>query len=399
VREAREDIRLARRISEDAREWKLHDKPLYRDEELAEAQQWMARAAPSSDEVEFIRAGAEQDQRLKQEELERQARELAQKRVARSRGVALTFTMAMALVLIVLLVLQVFTQINLNTKDQALAKSNQALADSEATQAAENRQLRQSLPVNVTNLNDSGPGSLRAAIATATPGEAITFQKDLAGTITLTSGPLTIGQDVTISGPSSGQLSISGNHESRIFIVQSGLYVTMSNITLIDGHAAYDKSDLRPGAGGAIDNEAFLTLINVVMRDNVADTEGGAIYNYVNLQLINCTVEENTAASGGGGGIYNDGATLLLIRSAITANKAAGDGGGIAEVAPPNSAPDLTYTDVRSHSSITGDVTSKGMGGGVYVSGGRYDYDDTITVATNHPANFDCSTQAGCPSN
>jgi hypothetical protein len=57
----------------------------------------------------------------------------------------------------------------------------------------------------VSNLNDSGPGSLRATIAAAASGDTIVFQAGLTGPITLTTGSagcgLTISQNLTISGP------------------------------------------------------------------------------------------------------------------------------------------------------------------------------------------------------
>src|SRR6516164_9801929 len=62
----------------------------------------------------------------------------------------------------------------------------------------------------VMNLNDSGPGSLRAEIAAAngTPGaNTIDFAHRLHGTITLTSGELSISNSVTINGPGADKLS------------------------------------------------------------------------------------------------------------------------------------------------------------------------------------------------
>ena len=75
--------------------------------------------------------------------------------------------------------------------------------------------------LTVTNINDSGAGSLRAAIAiadAAKTSDTIVFASSLNGqTITLTSGELFINFDVTIAGPGFDKLTISGNHASRVF--------------------------------------------------------------------------------------------------------------------------------------------------------------------------------------
>ena len=63
--------------------------------------------------------------------------------------------------------------------------------------------------ITVTNTNDSGPGSLRQALADANDGDTITFA--VTGTIVLTSGGLVIDKNVTISGPGADRLSIDGN--------------------------------------------------------------------------------------------------------------------------------------------------------------------------------------------
>src|SRR6516162_3471932 len=65
----------------------------------------------------------------------------------------------------------------------------------------EDRTLLNAPPLLVTNLNDSGAGSLRAAVqaADASHGSTIDFAKGLHGTITLTSGELDITSSVTIN--------------------------------------------------------------------------------------------------------------------------------------------------------------------------------------------------------
>src|SRR4029077_4877434 len=57
----------------------------------------------------------------------------------------------------------------------------------------------QATTIIVTNTNDSGPGSLRQALADANNGDAINFDSSLnGGTITLFSGELVVNKSLTI---------------------------------------------------------------------------------------------------------------------------------------------------------------------------------------------------------
>src|ERR1043166_5617387 len=60
--------------------------------------------------------------------------------------------------------------------------------------------------ITVINLNDSGAGSLRQAIADAVPGDMINFT--VTGTINLTNGELLVTNDLAIIGPGATNLSI-----------------------------------------------------------------------------------------------------------------------------------------------------------------------------------------------
>ena len=95
---------------------------------------------------------------------------------------------------------------------------------------------------NVTNLLDSGAGSLRDAVVAANANagaDTIVFEAGAAGTIILTTGQLEITDDVTITGLGAAASTVSGNNASRIFYIYSAnasLTVSISGLTLTDGN-------------------------------------------------------------------------------------------------------------------------------------------------------------------
>src|SRR4051794_8133768 len=68
--------------------------------------------------------------------------------------------------------------------------------------------------IAVKNTNDSGPDSLRAAVAVANAADSIVFQLPVHSTITLTSGELTVTKTLTIDGSMAPDLALSGNNAS-----------------------------------------------------------------------------------------------------------------------------------------------------------------------------------------
>lgn len=78
--------------------------------------------------------------------------------------------------------------------------------------------------VVVSNTNDSGTNSLRDAIANAVDGDTITFSLPSGSVISLTSGELAIGKNLTINGPGAKQLTVQrstldGQADARVFSV------------------------------------------------------------------------------------------------------------------------------------------------------------------------------------
>ena len=152
----------------------------------------------------------------------------------------------------------------------------------------------------VANNSDSGPGSLRAAIASAVAGDTITFAPGLAGqTIALTSGQLDIspGKNITIDGAAAAGLTISGSNASRAFFVNANV-VTSTNFAVKNLIVTNGKTTDRGGAIGTTD-EVNLTVENVQFNNNVADKGGGAIFGNFNntLTVTNSKFNGNVATA------------------------------------------------------------------------------------------------------
>jgi len=178
---------------------------------------------------------------------------------------------------------------------------------------------------NVTNLNDSGAGSLRQAVldANANAGaDVITFQSGLSGTITLTTGELDLYDAVDIQGPGPATLSVSGNNASRVFYIYSPangpIDVTISGLTITGGN---DPSE----GGGIVDFSENLTLDNDVITNNTTDGFGGGVAKEQlagTLTVLNSTISGNHAGSGGGIYLYSADAPVTIQDSVISNNTA-----------------------------------------------------------------------------
>ena len=94
----------------------------------------------------------------------------------------------------------------------------------------------QAATITVTNTTDSGPGSLRQALADAHNEDVINFDSSLNGqTITLTSGELVVNKIVSIYNPDPNNLAIDANHASRVFHVTGGASAGISGLSIING--------------------------------------------------------------------------------------------------------------------------------------------------------------------
>ena len=220
---------------------------------------------------------------------------------------------------------------------------------------------------NQSNGCGIGQCTLREAVndANLLPGsDTINFQAALTGTIVLTNGHLSITSDITINGPSARTLSVSGNSNSRVFVVSgSGNVANISGLTITGGNAQpilFGATLIGDGGGILNANGATLNLSNVSVSGNSATSLGGGVATRAILlvttrtNITNSLISNNSAILGGGG-ISNLGTELLsgaittISNSTITNNSATAEGGGISNTAATLN---LTNTTI-SHNQST----------------------------------------------
>ena len=207
--------------------------------------------------------------------------------------------------------------------------------------------------ITVTNTNDSGPGSLRQALADANDGDTINFDVLLKGqTIALTSGELVIDKSITITGLGSDQLAVSAGFQYtfRIFHVMASPTVTIEGLTI--GPSLYFSGC------GIQNDQAILTINNCVVAGNAGLDSGAGISNGGTLTVNNSSVSGNVLEYQGSGVGISSGGTLIINNSIISDNisgKGQTDGGGI------YSSGILEITN-----STIADNSVGGPGGGIY---------------------------------
>ena len=260
----------------------------------------------------------------------------------------------------------------------------------------------------VTNLDDAGAGSLRAAItdANAAGGDnTITFDGTLLGTITLVSSLPAITSAVTVTGPGSGVIAISGDFSYRILAVNLGASLNISGISLVNGAVAGACSD----CGGAILNWGTLEVAGVAFDANSAKA-GGAIDNYGLANIRTSIFTSNSAVGVGsaGGAIFNNSISgVLHVATSTFIGNTAGTGGGAIDAFREFTVENSTFlsntsgseggavrgrtgaTAVINASTFSGNGTTGGnnMGGALKIDGS---VDLTNTIVADSTGGGDC---------
>ena len=244
----------------------------------------------------------------------------------------------------------------------------------------------------VSNLADSGPGSLRQAVldSNALAGaDEITFQAGLTGTIVLTSGEIPITDDLTVSGPGASVLTVSGNDSSRIFRVDDGTAavreVTLSGLTMTEGRLL-----VFGGANGGavyVNGEDLTVLDSVISQSSAlpfgATTKGrgGGLASFGGNLRIERSILTGSSASWGslsgrpslGGNLHVEGGSLTLVDSVVSEGNA-DLGGGI-------NLEDGTFVIRRT--TIADNASPFAIGAGIAIDHGELDVEESTLSGNN----------------
>ncbi|WP_376794185.1 protein kinase [Thermogemmatispora sp.] len=359
MRQVGEDLLLQHRVSADVQEWWRRGKPrdrLYRGSQLKEALRWQERSSLNVHEVAFLQAS---------------------RRASTLRRVGLVLIVLIILTLLIpaggLLYLQV-------------------------------------APLQVTSLQDDGPGSLRQVIAEAKPGQAISIQSGLTGVLSLTHS-LDINKNLTIRGPGADKLTISGQPDAEngyaihilgrtevlfsdlsfserqpspnsFFFNQGKLTLQRCRVSRITVTSITSSNGSTQVEGSAIENspqaELFLLQSSIThVQSNGFGAHAAAILNnggsvaLSGSQITDNSVKDTDSRgdSAGGGVIVTLKGSLTLTDSIIANNQVSSQedayGGGISAL---NSKVQLTNTRLVGNTVI---AAHRGVGAGLQASGGQ----------------------------
>lgn len=270
----------------------------------------------------------------------------------------------------------------------------------------------------VSNLADSGAGSLRQAIDDANTNsgaDIIEFAAGNTGTISLLSALPTITEEVQINGLGRSLTTIdAGSTTFRIFDQAALSPLTLRYMTIQGGRSAQ---------GAAIFSRATISLYDVRIQNCLAagpngsgagqDGEGGAIYHngglatcfLTNCLITNCDATGGDGANGTGGSAYggaiyvNSGGLNLLSTTIQQSHATAGDStggsgnGGIGLGGGIYAKTVIVLTDSIMQNCSASGGAGNGTGNGGLARGGAIHGEGTVDV--NDTSIISCSAVSG----
>ena len=240
----------------------------------------------------------------------------------------------------------------------------------------------------VTNCNDAGAGSLRAAVVAAASGDTIDLSSLACSSITLTTGTIATGvDDLAVVGPGRDLLTISGGGTGQVFVHVGAGQLYLRGFTLTDG-AKYSDDD-EPARGGCLYSQGSVFMVDagakycIAQANGSGHVRGGAVYARAGAILFQSTISGSTAHSAGGvssgGGLYSPGS--VLAKYSIFRNNAASTDSGSGYGGAAFLGGDVTIVRSAVHANSAGHV------GGLLLTGTNASQNlviDGSTIADNY---------------
>lgn len=190
--------------------------------------------------------------------------------------------------------------------------------------------LTEGANIVVTNGNNAGEGSLRAAMDCITAGDTITFSG--VSVVSLTSGPLLVTKDMTIEGGSGVTITRNSASKFRIFTVDN-ITAVFNNLNITNGRTTDQAGGIQNGGnltlnfcnitgnespqGNAIQNDQVIVLNNCNVSDNNGNSFGNGMTMYGDSTIANNTIFSN---NGGSGLQTSNGSVILTLTNCLFVN-------------------------------------------------------------------------------
>jgi hypothetical protein len=246
----------------------------------------------------------------------------------------------------------------------------------------------QAEPITVTNLHDSGLGSLRAAIIQANSDKTIeqvpdliTFASGLTGSIKLEKPLPQIYDSIDIYGPGARLITVDASqiqHQADVAVFED----LTGNTALTISGLSLDNADTGNELGGFIEAQyTDLTLNDDAFVHDHSRFSGGAVFStYGSLTIDGCTFNDDGASYGGA--LLSELQKGKIEDSTFANNRASLGGGGIALFQGDKTT--ITGSTITGNSvQYKGDASDQlGYGGGIDSLYANLDLRDSV-VADN----------------
>jgi hypothetical protein len=254
--------------------------------------------------------------------------------------------------------------------------------------------VAQASTIKVTNLKDSGSGSLRAAITAADSipqagTELILFSSRLTGSIDLQTPLPAITRSIELHAPGAREVTINGksvptDSGSLLDDTGAGTSLTVSGLSFTDS-TQKSGSFITVNAAGA---KSLKLVGDSFTGGKATDGDGGAVFSYDTnaVTVDDCTFAHNSAEEGGG--LWVGGSVDIKIEDSTLVDNVAQDGGG-GFGSYNGGALTFTATTISGNAvSFSGTGTTAGYGGGIEIYGeGRLALRNTIVAGNTASGN------------